>query len=207
MKVILVNGSPHEKGCTYTALCEIEKTLQEEGIETEIFWLGTKPIASCLACRTCDKLGRCVIQDVVNEFVLKAKDADGFVFGSPVHYAAATGAITSFLGRAFYSDKQRVFDYKPAVAISSARRAGVVCTYDQLNKFMGIKNMPIISADYWNMVFGANPEEVRQDKEGMHTMKVLGKNLAYYLKLIELGKQNGLEHPKLAKTDYTNFIR
>ena len=207
MKVILVNGSPHQKGCTFTALSEIEKSLQEEGIETEIFWIQNKPIASCLACGTCNKLGHCVIDDVVNEFVAKAKTADGFVFGSPVHYAAASGALTSFLGRAFYSDKERAFDYKPAAAIASARRAGVVTTYDQLNKFMGIKNMPIVSADYWNMVFGANPEQVKQDKEGMHTMRVLGKNLAYYLKLIELGNDHGIKHPNIPKTDYTNFIR
>lgn len=207
MKVILVNGSPHKKGCTYTALCEVEKALNAEGIETEIFWIGIRPISGCIACGMCNKLGKCVIEDVVNEFVQKAKDADGFIFGSPVHYAGATGAISSFLGRAFYSDKHKVFDHKPASVICSARRAGTTATYDQLIKFLGIKNMPIISADYWNMVHGSSPEQVKQDKEGMHTMRSLGQNLAYYLKLIELGKQNGIFHPEINKTDYTNFIR
>lgn len=207
MKVLLVNGSPHENGCTFTALSAIAEALNEENIETEIFWIGNKPIASCLACGMCNKLGKCVIDDAVNQFVSMAKTADGFVFGSPVHYAGASGAITSFLGRAFYSDKQKVFDYKPACAISSARRAGTLPTYQQLNNFFGIKNMPIISADYWNMVFGSNPEQVRQDKEGIHTMKMLGKNLAYNLKLIELGNKNGISHPQIPKTDYTNFIR
>lgn len=207
MKVILVNGSPHEKGCTFTALCEIEKVLREEGIETEIFWIGIKPISSCIACGMCNKLGKCAIDDVVNGFVDKAKSADGFIFGSPVHYAGATGAMSSFLSRAFYSDKQRVFDHKPASVICSARRAGTTATYDQLIKFLGIKNMPIISADYWNMVHGSSPEQVKEDKEGMHTMRTLGKNLAYYLKLIELGKKNGIVHPEINKTDYTNFIR
>ena len=211
MKVLLVNGGPHKNGCTHTALTEVEKTLKEEGIETEIFWVGIKPIAGCIACKTCVKNGKCVFDDVVNEFVEKAKEADGFIFGSPVHYAGATGAITSFMDRAFYSascsGKGDYFMYKPAAAISSARRAGTTATYDQLNKYFGICQMPIISSRYWNMIHGSTPEEVRKDEEGMQIMRILGRNMAYYLKCIEAGKQNGIKLPKQEITNFTNFIR
>ncbi len=211
MKVLLVNGSPHEKGCTYTALTEVAKTLNEEKIETEIFWVGTKPIAGCIACKTCSTLGKCVFEDTVNKFVEKAKDADGFIFGTPVHYAAASGSITSFMDRSFYSascsGKAEVFRYKPAATVISARRAGTTATYDQINKYFGITEMPIISTRYWNMVHGTKPEEVLQDEEGMQAMRILGRNMAYYLKCIEAGKQNGVELPKREKTIFTNFIR
>ena len=210
-KILVLNGSPHKNGCTYTALEEISKTLQEEGIETEIFWIGTKPISGCIACKTCVKTGKCVFDDVVNEFVEKAKDVDGFIFGSPVHYASAGGAITSFMDRVFYSascgKKSNYFLYKPAAAISSARRAGTTSTYDQLNKYFGITQMPIISSRYWNMVHGSTPEEVEKDEEGMQTMRILARNMAYYLKCIEAGKEKGIELPKVEKTTYTNFIR
>lgn len=205
MKVLLVNGSPHKEGCTYTALTEIEKTLNEADIETEIYWIGTKAILSCTACGKCRELNKCAFDDNVNEFVEKAYDADGFIFGSPVHFAAATGAITSFLGRAFYSNKEP-FKFKPASVIVSARRAGTTATYDQLNKFLGITQMPIISSFYWNMVHGNTPDEVKQDLEGLATMRQLGRNMAYFLKCIEAGKKEGLvpeEEPKIA----TNFIR
>ena len=211
MKVLLVNGGPHEKGCTYTALSEVSKTLNEEGIETEIFWIGVKPIAGCIACGKCKELGKCVFNDTVNEFVEKAKEADGFIFGSPVHYAAASGAITSFMDRAFYSagcSKQSdIFRYKPASAVVSARRAGTTATYDQINKYFGITEMPIISSRYWNMVHGSTPEDVLQDEEGMQTMRILGRNMAYYLKCIEAGKKAGIELPKREKTILTNFIK
>lgn len=211
MKVLLVNGGPHEKGCTYTALSEVSKTLNEEGIETEIFWIGVKPIAGCIACGKCKELGKCVFNDTVNEFVEKAKEADGFIFGSPVHYAAASGAISSFMDRAFYStgsSKQaNIFRYKPAAAVVSARRAGTTSTYDQLNKYFGITEMPIISSRYWNMVHGSTPEDVLQDEEGMQTMRILGRNMAYYLKCIEAGKKAGIELPKREKTILTNFIK
>lgn len=209
MKVILVNGSPNEKGCTYTALKEVEKTLNEEGIETEIFWIGKQPISGCIACGACAQLKKCVIDDIVNEFVEKAYTADGFIFGSPVHYAAASGALTSFMDRAFFSNRkpERAFIYKPAAAIISARRAGTTAAYDQLNKYFGINNMPIISSSYWNMVHGSNPDEVKQDLEGMHTMRMLGRNMAYFLKCIEAGKQNGINRPVFEKKVYTNFIR
>lgn len=211
MKVILVNGGPHKEGCTYTALSEVAKTLNEEGVETEIFWVGNKPIAGCIACKSCAKNGKCVFDDVVNEFVEKAKDVDGFIFGSPVHYAAATGAITSFMDRVFYSatqaGKAEIFLFKPASTVISARRAGTTATYDQLNKYFGINQMPIISSRYWNMVHGATPDDVRKDEEGMQIMRILGRNMAYYLKCIEAGKEKGIQTPKQEKTNFTNFIR
>lgn len=211
MKVLLVNGSPHEKGCTYTALTEVCKTLNEEGIDTEIFWIGIKPISGCIACKKCAELGKCVFNDTVNEFVEKSKEADGFIFGTPVHYAAASGAITSFMDRAFYSagcsKKSDIFRYKPASAVVSARRAGTTATYDQINKYFGITEMPIISSRYWNMVHGAKPEDVLKDEEGMQAMRILGRNMAYYLKCIEAGKKAGIELPKREKTILTNFIQ
>ncbi len=211
MKVLLVNGSPHEKGCTYTALTEVSKTLNEEGIETEIFWVGTKPISGCIACKTCAKIGLCVFDDTVNQFVEKAQTADGFIFGTPVHYAAASGTITSFMDRSFYSaacsGKSDYFRYKPAATVISARRAGTTATYDQLNKYFGITEMPIISTRYWNMVHGSKPEDVIKDEEGMQAMRILGRNMAYYLKCIEAGKKLGVEMPKREKTIFTNFIR
>ncbi len=207
MKVILVNGSPHEKGCTYVALKEIEKTLTEEKIDTEIFWIGTKPISGCIACGQCRKINRCVFDDVVNEFVKKAKEADGFIFGSPVHYAAAAGSITSFMDRVFYSTRDDTFRYKPAAAIVSARRAGTTATFDQLNKYFTISQMPIISSRYWNMVHGASPDEVYKDEEGLQIMRVLARNMAYFLKCIEAGKEQGISLPKDENTTFTNFIR
>ena len=210
MKVLLVNGGPHKNGCVNTALEEVAKSLNNEGIDTEIFWIGTKPIAGCIACKTCSKTGKSVFDDVVNEFVEKAQDADGFIFGSPVHYAGATGAMTSFMDRVFYSaslgGKIDRFLYKPASTVISARRAGTTATYDQLNKYFGITQMPIISSRYWNMIHGNTPEEVKQDKEGMQIMRILGKNMAYYLKCIQAGKEKGIEPPKQEETQYTNFI-
>ena len=212
MKVLLVNGGPHKEGCTYTALKEVCKTLNEEGIETEIFWVGNKPLSGCIACFNCKKTGKCVFNDTVNEFVEKAETADAFIFGSPVHYAGATGAITSFMDRVFYSafqaGKGDRFLFKPAATVISARRAGTTATYDQLNKYFGITQMPIISSRYWNMVHGGTPDEVRKDEEGMQIMRILGRNMAYYLKCIQAGKEKGIELPKQEdKINFTNFIR
>jgi multimeric flavodoxin WrbA len=210
MKVLLVNGSPHKKGCTYTALEEVAKTLKAEGIKTEIFQLGTKPISGCIACKRCVKLGRCGIDDCVNEFLDKAKDADGFVFGSPVHYASADGAITSFMDRAFYADAcagRKSFHLKPAAAVVSARRAGTTFALDQLNKYFAISQMPIISSRYWNMVHGSNPEDVKQDLEGLQIMRVLGRNMAWFLKCKEAGIKAGIPFPEEETKVFTNFIR
>lgn len=209
MKVLLVNGGPHKNGCTYTALTEIEKELNKEGIDTEIFWIGVKPISGCIACGNCYKNGKCVFNDVVNEFAEKCKEADGFIFGTPVHYASASGAISSFMDRLFYSkfSNSELFRLKPAAAIVSARRAGTTVTYDQLNKYFGMNQMPIISSRYWNMVHGSTPEEVRQDEEGMQIMRILGKNMAYFLKCQEAGRKAGIKLPEQEVTMFTNFIR
>ena len=206
MKVLLVNGSPHAQGCTYTALCEVAAALEKQGIETELFQVGTKPISGCLGCGACIKTGKCVIDDVVNEFVEKAKDADGFVFGSPVHFANASGAITSFMDRAFYG-KGAVYANKPAAAVMSCRRGGATATLDQLNKYFTISSMPIVSSQYWNMVHGNTPDEVRQDAEGMQTMRTLGINMAWLLKCIEAGKAAGIAMPEREAKVATNFIR
>ena len=210
MKVLLVNGSPHEKGCTFTALTEVAKTLNEEGIDTEIFWIGIKPLAGCTACKTCAKTGRCAFDDRVNDFLDIAKDADGFIFGSPVHYAAASGAITSFMDRVFYSDLlggRQSFYLKPAAAVVSARRAGTTATFDQLNKYFTISEMPVISSRYWNMVHGAMPEDVKKDLEGLQTMRMLARNMAWFLKCKEAGKKAGVQLPVKEETIFTNFIR
>ena len=206
MKVLLINGSPHAKGCTYTALSEVAAALEKQGIETEIFQVGPNPISGCLGCAGCLKTGKCVIDDVVNEFVEKAKDADGFVFGTPVHFASGSGAITSFMDRAFYG-KGAVYANKPAAAIMSCRRGGATATLDQLNKYFTISNMPIVSSQYWNMVHGNTPDEVRQDLEGLQTMRTLGLNMAWLLKCIEAGKAAGIELPQREAKVATNFIR
>lgn len=210
MKVLLVNGSPHKNGCTYTALTEVVKTLNEEDIEAEIFWIGNKPLIGCTACMKCMENGRCAFNDSVNDFLDIAKDADGFIFGSPVHYAAATGAITSFMDRAFYSDLlggKKSFYLKPAAAVVSARRAGTTATFDQLNKYFTISEMPIISSSYWNMVHGSKSEDVKKDMEGLRTMRVLARNMAWFLKCKEAGQKAGIEFPVMEESIYTNFIR
>lgn len=199
MKVLLVNGGPHKNGCTNRALEEVQKTLNEEGIETEIFWIGNKPISGCIACGNCRTNRKCVFDDCVNEFVAKSKEVDGFIFGTPVHYAGASGAITSFMDRVFYSSacskQKECFLFKPAATICSARRAGTTATYDQLNKYYGISQMPIISSKYWNMVHGSTVEDVEKDEEGLQIMRMLGRNMAYYLKCIEAGKEKGILPP------------
>lgn len=206
MKVLLVNGSPKANGCTYTALCEVAGALETNGIETEIVQVGTAPISGCIGCGACARTGKCFIEDGVNEFVEKAKQADGFVFGSPVHYAAASGALTSFLDRAFYG-KSAVFAGKPGAAIVSCRRGGASAAFDQLNKYFTISSMPIVSSQYWNQVHGNTPDEVRQDEEGMQTMRTLGNNMAWLLKCIESGKNAGITFPEREPMLRTNFIR
>lgn len=205
MKVLLVNGSPREKGCTYTALNEVARGLNEEGIETEIIQLGTKPLQDCIACAKCREINQCVFDDQVNEFVKKAYKADGFVFGSPVYYAHPNGRILSFLDRAFYCGKP-AFAHKPGAVITSSRRAGNVTSMDVLNKHLSITEMPIVTSTYWNEVHGNTPEQVKQDIEGMGTMYNLGKNMAWLIKCIEAGKNAGIEIPVNEKK-LTNFIR
>lgn len=207
MNVLLVNGSPHKEGCTYTALTEIAKTLKEEGIDSEIFWIGNKPIGGCIACGACYSAKKCVFDDVVNEFQEKAAHADGFIFGTPVHYAAAAGNMTAFMDRLFYSSPKTIFRLKPAAAVLSARRAGTTATFDQMNKYFTISEMPIISSRYWNMVHGARPEDVLQDAEGLWTMRVLARNMAYHLRCKEAAAKLGIGLPEQEKPVFTNFIR
>lgn len=203
MKVLLINGSPHKFGCTYTALSEVEKTLNENGIETEIFHIGTTPISSCTACRGCSN-NRCVIDDVVNSALEKAEAADAFVFGSPVHYAGISGSMKSFMDRFFFAAEHKL---KPGAAVVSCRRAGSSAALDILNKYMTIAQMPVVSSGYWNMVHGNTPDEVRQDLEGMWVMRTLGRNMAWLLKSIDAGRENGLAFPEAEPKPITNFIR
>jgi len=206
MKTLLINGSPHEKGCTYTALREVQKELEKNGIETELFWIGTKPVAGCIACGRCDELGRCIFQDAVNEAAAKLDGIDALVIGSPVYYASASGQITSFLDRLFYSagDKLRG---KPAAAVVSCRRGGATAAFDQLNKYFSINCMPIITSQYWNQVHGNTPEQVLQDAEGLQTMRTLAVNMAWLLKSIEAGRKAGIPAPQYETHVATNFIR
>ena len=209
MKVLLVNGSPHEKGCTYTALSVVAETLNKEGIETEIFHIGAEPISGCRGCGACrkQKLGKCVVDDIVNVFGEKAKEADGFVFGSPVHYASAAGSLLAFMDRFFYSAGKDVLRLKPAAAVASARRAGTTATLDILNKYFTISEMPVVSSRYWNMVHGSRPEDVYMDEEGMAVMRTLGRNMAFLLKALEVAKSAGIEFPEQEPNVRTNCLR
>lgn len=205
MKVILFNGSPNVHGCTYTALHEIEETLQKNGIETEIFQVGSKSVRGCIGCGKCRERGKCIFDDIVNEAIDKIKDADGVIFGSPVYYASANGTMISFLDRLFYAASQYLA-YKPGAVVVSARRAGTTATYDELNKYLGISNMLIVPAPYWNMVHGNTADEVKQDKEGLYIMRQIGENMTWILKMLENAKANGIA-PTILEKERTNFIR
>lgn len=213
MKVLLINGSPKIDGCTYTALSEVAKELQHENIETEIFHVGNKAISGCVACMKCfENGGLCAINDDdVNSTIMKAKETDAFVFGSPVHFAAGSGFLTSFLDRFFFAGGfgggGDVFRCKPGAAVVSCRRGGSTAALDQLNKYFTIMNMPVVSSLYWNMVHGMSPEEVRQDLEGMQIMRTLGKNMAWLLRSIQAGKEAGVTLPEQEPRIDTNFIR
>lgn len=204
MKVLLINGSPNAKGCTFTALTEVQKTLNEEKIETEIIHVGHKDIRGCIGCQKCKTTGKCVFNDIVNETAAKFAECDGIIVGSPVYYASANGTLVSFLDRLFYSTD---FDktMKVGAAVVSARRAGTTATFDELNKYFTISNMPIVSSQYWNMVHGYTPEDVYKDKEGCQIMRTLGKNMAFLIKSIDLGKEKyGL--PEKEERIYTSFF-
>ncbi len=206
MKVLLVNGSQHEKGCTYTALAEVAKALNANGVETEIFQLHGKEINGCKGCWACKKVKKCVFEDgSVNEFVEKAAEFDGFVFGSPVYYASPSGGLLSFMDRVFYSGGKNLA-FKPAAAVVSCRRAGASTTFDVLNKYFSINNMPIVSSNYWNEIHGNTAEEAAQDEEGLQTMRILGNNMAWLLQCLQLGKEAGVE-PVRERKIMTNFIR
>lgn len=211
MKVMLVNGSPHRHGCTDRALQEVARTLEEDGVEAEIFWIGAKPVGGCIACGGCDRKGACAFDGAVNEFRAKAAEADGFVFGAPVHYAHAGASLVGFMDRLFYSNGRAgqpdVFRHKPAAAVASARRAGTTAALDDIQKFFTISQMPVVSSRYWNNVHGNTPEEVEQDAEGLWTMRQLGRNMAWLLRSIEAGRAAGLEPPAQEPGARTNFIR
>ena len=207
MKVLMVNGSPHEHGCTRAALDEVAKQLAAEGVESEIFWLGLEPIAGCIGCGACGRgASGCFRGDCVNVFAEKAKAADGFVFGTPVHWASASGAITSFMDRLFVS-AGKAMRGKPAACVASARRAGTTATLDQLLKYFYICGLPVVPSQYWAMVHGAKAEDVAQDLEGLQIMRTMAKYLAWMLKCFKAGRDAGVNPPELEAVVRTNFIR
>ncbi len=206
MKVLMLNGSPKENGNTYNALLEIGKQLEKEGIDYEIFQIGGKPVRDCIGCGQCSEQGCVFTDDDVNEFVCKAKEADGFVFGTPVYYAHPSGRILSFLDRAFYSGS-RYFAHKPGASVAVARRGGTSASFDVLNKYFGISQMPVAGSTYWNIAHGRVPGEVTQDEEGMQTMRNLARNMAWMIKCFDAGKKAGIDAPEAERDFRTNFIR
>ena len=211
MKVLLINGSPNEHGCTYTALSEISDTLKAEGVDSDFFWIGKKAMQGCIACGKCREKKACVFQDKVNEFTALAQNYDGFIFGSPVYFSGMNGSLMSFMDRVFFSaagHNPHPFRYKPAAAVVSARRAGTTSALDQINKYFLHQQMPVISSRYWNMVHGNTPEEVKQDLEGLQILRVLARNMAWFLRLKEAGEKAGVPLPMQEDQRIaTNFIR
>lgn len=211
MKVLLVNGSPHKQGCTWTALSEVASALKRQEIDTDYYWIGNKPVGGCIGCFQCAKKQKCVFDDIVNEFTRLAVDYDGFIFGSPVYYSGMNGSLMSFMDRVFFSasaQNPHPFRFKPAAAVVSARRAGTTSALDQMNKYFLHQQMPVAASRYWNMVHGNTPDEVRQDGEGLQIMRTLGRNMAWLLRLIEAGEKAGIPFPMPEETRIaTNFIR
>jgi multimeric flavodoxin WrbA len=207
MKVVLVNGSPKESGCTFTALTIVAEELKAAGMEAQIFQLGKAPMEGCRGCGYCNEHERCVIDDSVNAFTELAKEADGFVFGSPVHFASASGKMTSFLDRVYFSSKGKQFRFKPGAVLASARRAGTTATLDQLQKYLTYAQMPVVSSHYWHMVHGNTPDEVWQDLEGVQIMRVLARNMAWLLRSLEAGRAAGIEPFPEETRIRTNYIR
>lgn len=205
-KVLLINGSPHQFGCTYTALRETADTLEKNGVETEILYLGTKPIAGCIACAKCHESGRCVFDDGVNQLLQRLDEFQGIVIGSPVYYAGPAGQLCAFLDRLFYCGENRMAG-KLAAAVVSCRRGGASSAFDQLNKYFTISNMPVVPSQYWNQVHGNTPDEVRQDLEGLQTMRTLATNLAWMLRCQEAAGKAGVRKPEYEPGIATNFIR
>lgn len=207
MNVLLLNGSPHPKGCTYTALRTVADQLEKNGLDTHILQMGSKAVHGCIACRKCADSGCCVFaDDPVNEAIDLLRAADALVVGSPVYYAGPNGSICAFLDRLFYM-KAAPYAFKPAAAVVSCRRGGASASFDRLNKYFTIARMPVVASQYWNSVHGNTPEEVLQDKEGLQTMRTLANNMAWLLKCIAAGKAAGVAYPTPEPPEHTNFIR
>lgn len=206
MKVLMINGSPNEYGCTYTALSEMAETLHKHGIETQLLYLGKKPIAGCIACGTCGERGKCVVDDKVNEILADLDSIDAVVAGSPVYYGGPSGQLTAFMDRLFFSGGGRMAG-KLGASVVSCRRGGASAAFDRMNKYFAMNNMPIVPSQYWNLVHGMTPQEVREDVEGLQTMRTLGENLAWLLKCIEAGRDKGIKAPQYEEWTPTNFIR
>ena len=210
MNVLLVNGSPNQKGSTFTSLKEVANTLESEGIGADIFWIGNKPLMGCQGCGKCREKKSCIHDDRVNEFLDIAGDHDAFVFGTPVYWGSANGALTAFMDRAFFADLVSSggrFTFKPAATVVCARRAGATATIDQLNKYFALCQMPVIHSRYWTVVHGRNAADVVQDLEGMQAMRFLARNMAYWLKCREAGEQAGISRPFQEPVTLTNYIR
>ena len=205
MKVLLINGSPREKGNTFTALSEVAKALQEEGVETEIISIGKKAVQGCIACGWCGREGRCTFRDDLYFQVMRViKDGiDGLVIGSPVYYGGPNGSLCALLDRVFYS-LGKDLQFKPAASVVVCRRGGASAAFDRLNKYFTILNMPVVSSQYWNMVYGQTPGQAAQDEEGMQTMRTLGRNMAWMIRKLDVSNEG---HPDIEPQVRTNFIR
>ncbi len=206
MKVLMINGSPNEHGCTFTALSEVASSLAKNGIDSEIFHIGKK-VQGCIACFKCQEIGRCVFNDDVNKLASRLDEFSGLIIGSPVYFAGVAGGMCSFLDRLFFSSDSAKLEGKPGAAVVSCRRGGNSSAFDRLNKYFTIRNMLIVGSQYWNEVHGFTPDDVRKDLEGMQTMRTLGENFAWILKCIEAGKNAGINYPVHEEITYTNFIR
>ena len=204
-KVLLINGSPHDHGCTDAALTELANTLNANGVETERVWIGKKPIAGCIACRKCVQTGRCVFQDQTNEIGDRMDEFDGIVVGSPVYYGGPTGQVCAFMDRLFYPRSAKMAG-KVGAAVVSCRRGGATAAFDRLNKYFTISNMIVVGSQYWNQVHGFTPGDVRLDAEGLQTMRTLGQNMAWLLRCMEAGKNAGIEKPVYEQRLSTHFI-
>lgn len=204
-KVLLINGSPHEFGCTYTALREMADVFDKEKVEYEFLYLGKKPIAGCIACEKCAETKRCVFDDKVNDIFARADEFDAMVFGSPVYYAGPSAQLCAFLDRLFYNNGGR-FAGKLGASVVSCRRGGASAAFDRLNKYFGINNMHIVGSQYWNQVHGFTPEDVKKDLEGLQTMRSLAQNMSWLLKCIEAGRKAGIEPPVYEPRQSTHFI-
>ncbi len=207
MKILMINGSPNQNGCTYTALSEMAAVFEKNGIETGILWLGKKATPDCIACCKCQQGGGCVFNDEVNDIAARIDDIDGFVFGSPVYYGGPTGRLTSFMDRLFFSIPNEKFAGKLAASVVSCRRGGATSAFQRLNQYYLIENMIVAGSQYWNQVHGSDPEQVKSDAEGLQTMRTLAQNMTWLLQSIKSGRENGVEAPQYEDKTFTNFIR